>query len=234
VAALLAARHGLAVYSCDDAFEDHRQRAAQAGGAAFLVLAEAPPERLFAPPADRRAGELAAFYRDAFPLVAADLAGGGLTTADLAAGAAGRPAGARAPGPGARSASAAADARPHPAPLLAEGAGLLPDLVAPAGSRPRAVFLVAADAFRRRLARARPVAAELLARCPDPDAAWAVWSERDRLFGAAVAAAARRRGLPVVAVDGRHDVAATADRVAALLGLEPRPHAAPARLSPSG
>jgi hypothetical protein len=58
-----------------------------------------------------------------------------------------------------------------------------------------------------------------------------VWSERDRLFGAAVAAAARRRGLPVVAVDGRRDLAATADRVAALLGLR---HAAPARLSPSG
>jgi hypothetical protein len=198
VAALLAERHGLAVYSCDEAFEDHRRRATRAGRAGFLALAEAPPDRLFAPPAEPRAAELTEFYRHGFPFVAADLAAA------------------------------------RPGLLLAEGAGLLPDLVAPAGSRPRAVFLVAADAFRRRLARARPVAAELLARCPDPDAAWAVWSERDRLFGAAVAAAARRRGLPVVAVDGRHDVAATADRVAALLGLEPRPHAAPARLSPSG
>lgn len=202
VAALLAAHHGLAVYSCDDAFEDHRRRAA--GRAAFQALAGAPPERLFAPPAARRAEELAAFYRQAFPLVADDLAA-------LAA----RPAAGTSP-------------------VLAEGAGLLPALVAAATGRPRAVFLVAADAFRRRHARARPATAGLLAGCPDPAAAWEVWMERDRLLGERIAAAARRLGLPVVEVDGADALAATAHRVAALLGLEPPRHAASAALSSSG
>ncbi|HEX2164933.1 MAG TPA: hypothetical protein VHM02_13395, partial [Thermoanaerobaculia bacterium] len=183
VAEILARRHGVPVYSCDDAFDEHRRRARGAGDAAFLDLAEAPPERLFAPPAAARAAELAAFHRAAFPYLAADLA--------------------------ARS----------DRPLLVEGCGLLPDLVAAAARPPRAAFLIADDAFRPTVAARRPATAELLARCPDRELARRTWLERDRLFAARVARDARRLGLPVLAVDGSRDLAATADAVADLLGL---------------
>jgi hypothetical protein len=69
----LAARHGLALYSCDDRFEDHRRRADPRRHPRFHALMGLPPERLFAPPAEARAEELLGFYRDEWEMVLEDL-----------------------------------------------------------------------------------------------------------------------------------------------------------------
>ena len=69
----LAARHGLALYSCDDHFEDHRRRADPQRHPRFRGLMDQPPERLFAPPAEARAEELLGFYRDEWEMVLEDL-----------------------------------------------------------------------------------------------------------------------------------------------------------------
>jgi 2-phosphoglycerate kinase len=69
----LAARDGLALYSCDDRFEDHRRRAGPARHPRFHRVMDLPPNRLFAPPAAARAEEILGFYRDEFEMVIEDL-----------------------------------------------------------------------------------------------------------------------------------------------------------------
>jgi hypothetical protein len=69
----LAARHGLALYSCDDHFEAHHRRADPRRHPRFHSLMDLPPERLFAPPAAARAEELLGFYRDEWEMVLEDL-----------------------------------------------------------------------------------------------------------------------------------------------------------------
>ncbi len=69
----LAARHGLALYSCDDHFEAHRRRAGPRRHPRFHSLMDLPPERLFAPPAAARAEELLGVYRDEWDMVLEDL-----------------------------------------------------------------------------------------------------------------------------------------------------------------
>lgn len=105
--------------------------------------------------------------------------------------------------------------------VLAEGAGLLPTLVAPALESPRrALWLVSTGELRRRLYPDRgPWVREVLARCPDPEPTFRRWMERDDLFAHAVGRAARRRGGRVIAVDGRRSLAETADEAGRRLGL---------------
>lgn len=69
----LAARHGLALYACDDHFEAHRRRADPLRHPRFHALMDLPPARLFAPPAEARAEELLGFYRDEWEMVLEDL-----------------------------------------------------------------------------------------------------------------------------------------------------------------
>lgn len=74
VARRVAAEHGLTLYSCDDRFEEHRQRADPARHPRFCRIADLPPEELWEGPAELRAEELLGFYEDEMEMVREDLA----------------------------------------------------------------------------------------------------------------------------------------------------------------
>src|SRR5947199_1254321 len=69
----LAAEHGLALYSCDEHFEDHRRRASPERHPHFHRLMDLPPEELWTRPAARQARELLRFYEDELAMVVEDL-----------------------------------------------------------------------------------------------------------------------------------------------------------------
>ena len=74
VARRLAAEHGLALYSCDDRFEEHRRRADPVRHARFRRVADRTPEELWSGPAEVQAAELLGFYEDELEMVCEDLA----------------------------------------------------------------------------------------------------------------------------------------------------------------
>jgi 2-phosphoglycerate kinase len=74
VARLLAAEHGLTLYSCDDHFEEHRRRADPARHPHFHRLMDVPMEKLWAQQAEVQAEQLLAFYADEWEMVLEDLA----------------------------------------------------------------------------------------------------------------------------------------------------------------
>jgi hypothetical protein len=184
LARLLAARHGLALYSTDEAFEAHRRRADERRHPDFRRLMDLPPKRLFAPPAEVQAADLLGFYRDEFEMVLEDL-------------------------------------RALSAPLLVEGVGLLPGLVATAAPDPRrALWLIATPGFRRSTYPPRGgFVRDLLASCPDPQAAFDRWMERDDLVARHLEEEARRLGRQVLTVDGERGIEEMAAAVAERLGL---------------
>lgn len=184
VARILAQRSGLPLYSCDDAFEAHLQRADPLRHASFLRVGRLSPQELWEPSAEVQAAELLAFYREWLELVLKDLAD-------------------------------------HPGPLLAEGAGLRPELIAPYVASPRhALWLVATPEFRRsRYPQRGPWVAELLAGCPDPDAAFERWMARDDRMSSTLIEEARRRDLHILEIDGRRAVEETAAVAAAWFQL---------------
>jgi len=108
-------------------------------------------------------------------------------------------------------------------PVLAEGAALLPELLAgrnvPAD---RAVWVVPTEDFQHRHYRQRTWAADLLAPTSDPQRAFRRWMRRDADFARLVAEQARELGYPVITVDGTTDATGIAATVDALLAL-PRP-----------
>lgn len=121
----------------------------------------------------------------------------------------------------------AADLRAFPtdAPLLVEGADLLPEIVAnliPAAHH--ALFLVPTPAFQRATYAGREWKEEILQQCRDPEQAWTNWMARDAEFGRWITATARHRGLAVLAVDGSHTIAENAERVAEYFRLTPESH----------
>ena len=73
VARRLAERHGLTLYSTDDAFAAHRERADPRLHPAFCRLMDRPPEQLWAAPPDEQAAELLAFYEDELAMVVDDV-----------------------------------------------------------------------------------------------------------------------------------------------------------------
>jgi hypothetical protein len=184
LARLLAARHGLALYSTDDAFETHRRRADERRHPSFHRLMDLPPEQLFAPPAEVQAADLLRFYEDEFEMVLEDL-------------------------------------RDLPGPLLVEGVGLLPGLVGAAAPDPRrALWLIATPGFRRSTYPPRGgFVRDLLASCPDPQAAFDRWMERDDLVARQLEEEAIRLGRQVLTVDGEHGIEEMAEAVAERLGL---------------
>lgn len=74
VARLLAELHGLAVYSCDDHFEQHRRRANPERHPRFRRVAALAPEELWKAPAEVQAEDLLGFYEDEMEMVLEDLA----------------------------------------------------------------------------------------------------------------------------------------------------------------
>lgn len=100
-------------------------------------------------------------------------------------------------------------------PIIAEGWGLRPELVAPLiGSYRRMVVMVPTDDFRdqqvRRLTRASGIGAAV----SDPDRAQRNRLARDRLVAHDAARNAYRLGIRVIEIDGSHDAEAVADIVA--------------------
>lgn len=100
-------------------------------------------------------------------------------------------------------------------PLVAEGWGLRPELVAPLLESPRqAVFLVPTEPFRQRQLRALPRAGQVSHQVSDPERAQANRVERDRLLAQDVVESARDHGLRVVEVDGSLSVGGLTNLVA--------------------
>lgn len=100
-------------------------------------------------------------------------------------------------------------------PVLAEGWGLRPELVAPIIDSPRRmVVMVPTEAFRDRQLRDLPRAAGVGHNLSDPARAQRNRLERDRLVAEDAARSARRLGIRVIEVDGTRDADAVADLVA--------------------
>ncbi len=115
-------------------------------------------------------------------------------------------------------------ALPGAPPVVAEGYGFLPELVAPLLTSPRqAVWLVPSDAFRL-AGRARRGKDTLWADTSDPERARRNHLGRDLLIGQVVREQAHRLGLTVAEVDGTRSVEDVAAHVAAHFGpLLPAP-----------
>jgi 2-phosphoglycerate kinase len=100
-------------------------------------------------------------------------------------------------------------------PLVAEGWGLRPELVAPLLAAPeQAVFLVPSEPFRQRQLRELPRAGTFSHNVSDPERAQANRLERDRLLAVDVMESARAHGLRVIEVDGSLSVGGLANVVA--------------------
>jgi 2-phosphoglycerate kinase len=102
-----------------------------------------------------------------------------------------------------------------PRPILAEGWGLRPELVAPVTSSiGRMVVLVPTEEFRQAQMTRLPRAAALARPAADPEAAQRRRVERDRLIADDAVRNARRLGVRVIEVDGSRDANGMADIVA--------------------
>ena len=100
-------------------------------------------------------------------------------------------------------------------PLLAEGWGLRPELVAPLLDAPRRmVVMVPTPEFRAHQTRVLARAGAITAEVSDPERAQRNRLERDALIAADAVRAARERGIRVLEVDGTRDAAGVADEVA--------------------
>jgi 2-phosphoglycerate kinase len=98
----------------------------------------------------------------------------------------------------------AEDLRSLPGPVIAEGVGLLPALVAGVLGEPhRACWLIATPEFRRRHYPRRGLA-DLLGGYPDPRRACEDWMTRDDEIAIHLKSQATARALPVQIVDGSH------------------------------
>jgi hypothetical protein len=118
-------------------------------------------------------------------------------------------------------------ALPGDVPVLAEGWGLRPELIAPLlDDTRRAVFLVPSDGFREQQLRTLPRAGQFeIPGITNPDRAQRNRVERDRLLALDMVASANRLGLCVITVDGSRPVA----EIAAMVEAQFRPFLPPWR-----
>ncbi len=115
------------------------------------------------------------------------------------------------------------DLREIQGPVIAEGVGLLPELVAESLAEPRqACWLIATSEFRR-LHYPRRNLAGLLTGYPDPLRAYSDWMARDDEIARYLAAEAGAQGFPCRIVDGESTEAETAAALARLFRLEDQP-----------
>lgn len=70
----LAARHGLTVYRCDDAFHHYKERIDPRAQPVFARLARATCDEIWLRPTEQQIREEIALYREEFPQILADLA----------------------------------------------------------------------------------------------------------------------------------------------------------------
>lgn len=98
-------------------------------------------------------------------------------------------------------------ALPRDRPVLAEGAALMPELVAPLIDDPRrAIWVVPTAEFQWAYYRRREFWREVVKDCSDPEQAFRNWMERDAAFAHIVAQDAEARGLRVLVVDGQRSL----------------------------
>lgn len=106
-----------------------------------------------------------------------------------------------------------------PRPIIAEGWGLRPELVAPLLDTPhRMVVLVPTEGFRHHQLSTLPRAAAMGIRTSDPARAQANRIARDRLIAEDAVRRAHEHGIRVIEVDGSRDAFAIADEVGAHFG----------------
>lgn len=176
IADRLSAEFGFGIYRCDDAYERHRSALDPATQPVFARLSTADCDGLWMRPVQRQISEEWELYREEIPMILADL------RADL------RHETTRATGLSA---------------VVAEGAALLPDLIAGLNPDPsRVIWIVPTDAFQREHYSRRAWRHEVLAACSDPTAAWENWMARDAGFARAVANDAGKWDYRVIWVDG--------------------------------
>jgi hypothetical protein len=100
-------------------------------------------------------------------------------------------------------------------PIIAEGWGLRPELVAPIIDSPRRmIVMVPTPEFRQHQLRELPRAATFSHQVSDPTRAQHNRLARDRLVAEEAARTARRLGIRVIDVDGSHDAQAVTEIVA--------------------
>lgn len=88
-------------------------------------------------------------------------------------------------------------------PVIAEGAALLPELVAPyLDDRHHGLWVVPTEAFQREHYSRRPWIHGILAETRDPAQAFENWMRRDARFAEYVRAGCAERGFEVIVVDG--------------------------------
>lgn len=104
-------------------------------------------------------------------------------------------------------------------PIIAEGWGLRPELVAPLLESPhRMVVLVPTETFRQHQLSTLPRAATMGSHTSDPARAQANRIARDRLVAQDAVRRAMEHGVRVIEVDGSRDAFAVADEVAGQFG----------------
>ncbi len=185
IADLLAEKHGMTVYRCDDAYFRHQTVISAEAHPVFSRLAHASCDELWLRPVAQQVREEIELYREEFPLILADLA-----------------------------------SLPPTRPVVAEGAALLPDLLAGLRADPnRAIWVVPTEPFQRERYAKREWRHEVLKDCSDPELAWRNWMDRDAGFANNVAKAAGDQGYRVVVVDGARSIDANLRLVEAHFGL---------------
>ena len=89
------------------------------------------------------------------------------------------------------------------APILAEGAGFLPELMRRAGVDSRHyICLIPEPAFQRARYRERPWVAQLLAQTPDPEQTFNRWMARNVLLSREIRAQAQKQGYTCLTTNG--------------------------------
>lgn len=107
-----------------------------------------------------------------------------------------------------------------PVPIVAEGWGLRPELVAGIGCADRMVVMVATEEFRQHQLATLPRAGKLGNTVSDPERGHRNRVERDRLVAEDAVKSAVAQGIAVVEVDGSRDAGQIADVVAKHFGLD--------------
>lgn len=109
----------------------------------------------------------------------------------------------------------------HDGPVIAEGAGWLPELVHGYGVKPERYFcLVPSKEFQIEKYSQRPWIGHVLEGCSDKDMAFANWMERDALFAVAAVNNARAMGYSAMVNDGSVGIEELYRQIIGHFGLE--------------
>lgn len=113
---------------------------------------------------------------------------------------------------------------PRSSPILAEGAALLPECVAPLLTRRnQAIWVVPTEHFQRTQYARRDWVENILRQCQHPSEAWENWMGRDAAFARQVSSEARKRQLAILEVNGSQSIQRNAGIIAKHFGLLPWP-----------